>query len=647
MIVATAGHIDHGKTALVKALTGVDTDRLPEEKARGISIDLGFAYWQPPGHDIPVGFIDVPGHERFVRNMLAGVCGIDYAILVVAADDGVMPQTLEHLQILDLLAVTQGVGVITKSDRASSERIAEVKEDLADLLVGTGLARMEIMTVSAHTGIGIALLRERLTQAACSMQRGNTATRARFRLAVDRAFMVAGTGVVVTGTVFDGEVNIADRLVLSPSGREVRVRGIQKHGNAMPGARQGERCALNIADVELGQVQRGDWILSRELHAPTHRLDVRLRLSSSQQEALSHWTPIHLHIGTRDVSARIAVRRGGSVQPGQWAVAQIITEHPVSALHGDRFIFRDQSAWRTLGGGVVIDPLPPPRRNPQLLDAQLAALQSADAQVALIALEACSPSGVDINHFQRSFNLDSLDLLALLDRCEMDVLGKERSVALTRARLATLRSSVRQALAMFHASSPQESGMVVNALRQQYAPALSADVFLACLRRMADDKQIEVSGSHVRLAQHVATDNPIDRNMWQKIQPMLDDAGFNGLTVQKLAFATELKELNLRDFLLRKMQDGSIVRVTPDRFYLSRTLTKLAAHLEELSCTLPGNRFTAAQARDHTGVGRQLLIQLLECLDRIGITRRVGDARVLRNRSNPSPQPTPTISSHV
>ena len=314
MIIATAGHIDHGKTTLVKALTGVDTDRLPEEKARGISIDIGFAYWKTP--DALIGFVDVPGHERFIRNMLAGVSGIDYVMLIVAADDGVMPQTVEHLNIVNLLNVAHGVAVITKCDRVAPERVAEVVAGVKTLLADTRLAGIPVMPASAISGDGIEALRNELSAAAKAHQAREHAGR-HFRYTIDRVFTKAGSGTVVTGTVVTGSVAVGDHLTLSPGGIEARVRGMQKQGGAAQQAAAGERCAINLSGVDLAQVSRGDWLVAPAIHAPTNRIDVRLQVLAGEALPLKHWTPVHLHLGTADVTARVAIRRGAVIEIGR------------------------------------------------------------------------------------------------------------------------------------------------------------------------------------------------------------------------------------------------------------------------------------------------------------------------------------------
>ena len=629
MIIATAGHIDHGKTTLVKALTGVDTDRLPQEKARGISIDLGFAYGKTAeGHVI--GFIDVPGHERFVRNMLAGVCGIDYVMLIVAADDGVMPQTIEHLHIVDLLSVRRGIAVITKTDRVPAERVAQVAANVRALLAPTALAAIDVLPVSATRGDGIDALRDVLARAAQEHRSRNHAEH-NLRYAIDRVFTMVGSGTVVTGTVFNGAVAVGEKLLLTPSGIEVRVRALQKDGKAAQQAIAGERCALNLTGAGVGQIHRGDWVVAPVIHAPTQHLAVRLQLLASEAQALKHWTPVQLHLGTADVTARIAIRRGASIAPGTSTLVQLIADKPLAALRGDRFIIRDQSARRTLGGGAVIDPfVKSTRRNAQTRAAQLAALENDDPAGALAALLACSPAGVDLTQFERTFNLTAERSAGLVRKLDIVVVGKEQSAALARATAEGIKQSAVDALTRFHADSPQAVGIEIATLRKQVAPALTAATFTALLRELGDAHKIEVAGSSARLPQHIATDNPVDTKMWQTLKPLLDDAGFNVPTLRELAPATKIKEIILRDFLHRKARTGDVVCVTPERFYLRATLAQLAAIAQAVTQSVPGGQFTAAQFRDHSGVGRGLAIEILECLDRLGITQRIADVRKMR-----------------
>ncbi len=629
MIVATAGHIDHGKTTLVKALTGVDTDRLPEEKARGISIDLGFAYSKSAGGET-IGYVDVPGHERFVRSMLAGVCGIDYIMLIVAADDGVMPQTVEHLHIVDLLNVARGCAVITKTDRCSATRIAEVEESVRNLLAATGLAGCPVIPVSATSGSGVPGLRAELEAVAKAHAQREHAGR-NFRYAVDRAFTMAGSGTVVTGTVFNGAVAVGDKLVLSPGGIEVRVRALQKQGKSAQQAAAGERCALNLSGVELEQVGRGDWVVAPAVHAPTQRVDVRLQVLAGESQPLKHWTPVHLHLGTADVTSRVAIKRGASVAPGTSGIVQLITDQPLAALHGDRFIIRDQSAVRTIGGGAIIDPFAPAtRRQTKSRMAQIAALEHAEPRAALEALLACSSAGVDLGQFERTFNLTIGRVDPLAQELAAVIVGKDPRVALPRALAEDVKQRVLEALAKFHRESPQALGTEIEAQRTALAPDMPAATYLALLRELADAHKLEVAGSMVRLPQHVATANPADEKMWQAVKPVMEAAGFNVPPLRELAPAANLKEVILKDFLHRKSRTGELIRVTPERFYPRATLAQLAAIAQVVTTAAPGGQFTAAMFRDHCGVGRGLAIEILECLDRLGITQRIGDARKMR-----------------
>jgi selenocysteine-specific elongation factor len=629
MIVATAGHIDHGKTLLVKTLTGVDTDRLPEEKARGISIDLGFAYL-PLATGGLIGFVDVPGHERFIRNMLAGVCGIDFALLIVAADDGVMPQTIEHLHILDLLHVAHGAAVITKIDRVDSGRVRDVEAAVRALLASTRLAQIPVMAVSAVTGEGIEALRETLI-AEARRYSGKHTEGQHFRYAIDRAFTIAGSGTVVTGTVFNGLVKAGDRLMISPAGLPVRVRGIQIQGKTAHEARAGERCALNLTGADLDSVRRGDWVLATEIHHPTSRIDARVKVLESEAHSLRHWTPVHLHLGTSDATARVATRRGASVAPGESAIVQLVLDEPIGALRGDRFILRDQSASRTVGGGLVLDPFAPAtRRSSATRIAALAAFEHDGPAEALTALISSGTQPVDLGLFETIYNVTAQRAAQLYDTAGLVQLGKERRIGITRARLQSVRDAAISHLQAFHNRQPQAAGESIEALRRTVSSDLAADAFASVLRQLADERKIEVSSSTARLPGHNATANAADDRLWQTIRPVLEASGFNTPQARELAAQVKLKEPIVKDFLYRKARTGEVVRVAGDRFYPRATLAALASVAQATAQSQANGLFTAAQFRDATGLGRSLAIEILECLDTLGITQRMGDARKMR-----------------
>jgi len=626
MIVATAGHIDHGKTLLVKKLTGVDTDHLPEEKTRGISIDLGFAYLPLPGGGL-IGFVDVPGHERFIRNMLAGVCGIDFALLVAAADDGVMPQTVEHLQILDLLGIRQGIAVITKTDRVAPARVSEVEAQVQALLAETALAGIPSLPISSVTGAGIDSLREALVAAAADHTTRRTDGQ-HFRLAIDRAFSVAGSGTVVTGTVFNGKASPGDRLVLSPLGTKVRVRGVQVRGEVVEHARAGERCALNLSGVDAEAVARGDWVLNEAIHSPSQRLDVRFTLLAGERESLKHWTPVHLHLATADVMARVAFRDKGVIVPGGSGHAQLVTEQPIGALNGDRFILRDRSATRTLGGGLVIDPLArAARRGDPARLAAGSALERATPEEAFRELLKIPDRAVDLSHFEAVFNFTPERAASLYRSADAALLGRAQRVGIARAHAEALRELALARLAEFHRARPQAPGIQLDALHAQLCPWLAADAFLDLLRDLTDARRLEISGGTARLPGHDTTDNPADARMSQAVMPALLQGGFSPPMVAELAVRLGLKEAVIRDFLHRMTKAGQVMRVAEDRFYPKATLATLAANAALLARHSSRGLFTAAQYRDAVGIGRTLAIKILEFFDALGITQRIGDTR--------------------
>ena len=625
MIVATAGHIDHGKTTLVRALTGIDTDRLPEEKARGISIDLGFAHWDVPGGG-SMDFVDVPGHEKFVRNMVCGVCAIDHVLLVIAADDGVMPQTREHLAIVQLLGVVNGTVAITKTDRVAPERVLEVSDQAQALLRETGLAGWAVIPLCATRGDGMEDLRQRLMSVAADLRRDRSQDIYLTRYIVDRVFSIPGSGTVVTGTLIAGEIAPNDHLTIAPSGVDVRVRRLQRHGKASAQARAGERCAINLANIEHTALHRGDWLVAPEAHAPTDRIEVRIQVLASEGNALKHWTPLHLHIGAADVPARLAMRRGAAISPGSSALALLRLDRPVSAALGDRIVIRDQSATRTLGGGVVIDPFASTRRTTAERMATLAALERGDAKAALAQLLSARRHGVDLDWFAQVFSRrrDGIEKLLQPDAI---VLGSNRRIAFSRQSLEALQTRIVDRLAQFHQEQRSETGLNAAALHQELAKAVDTSAFTTILKRLATERRIVLQGPLVKLPGHDSTDNPRDLLRWQQLRPLMEEAGAAIQSARELAKRTGLPLQDLRDLLYRKSITGELVKVTAERYALRLTLTTLAAQARDTARSLPGGTFTAAQYRDRIGTGRTVAIEILECLDRLGITRREGNNR--------------------
>lgn len=631
MIIATAGHIDHGKTVLVKALTGVETDRLPEEKRRGMSIDLGYAYHPLPGGG-SLGFIDVPGHERFVHNMLAGVTGIDFGLLVVAADDGPMPQTLEHLAILDLLGLSHGAVAITKIDRAEGDRVAEITAAVTALVGETNLAGVPIFPVSGITGEGIDGLRAHLEAEAEGLAARTVA--GHFRLAVDRAFTIQGAGLVVTGTVFSGTVHAGDRMMLSPGGAEVRVRGIHAHNQPAELGTAGQRCALNLAGpgLDRGQVRRGDWILAAQAHRPTARLDARIRMLKGEAKALGHWTPAHIHLGAADVPGRVAVLEGRQVAPGGEGWVQLVLDRPIGALRGDRLILRDQSASRTIGGGVIIDPFPPRRgrARPERL-AQLRAMAHDDPATALNAMIEAAPEGVDLDRFIQAWNLLPDDAAALKSSVQMMTVNMAgRVIAMAERRWQSLCHDIRAALEDWHGAHPTTSGIAANSLRRALPSRLTRGVFEATVAELVARGDVVMSRNLIRLAKHQTALAPAEARLWARIKPELEGTAAPPV-VHDIAKSASLEPGQVASFLRHGAGLGLVVRITDNRYLLPGTVVELALSAEALAQDAPDGLITVAAYRDRTGIGRNFVIELLEFFDKAGFTRRDGNTRrVLR-----------------
>jgi selenocysteine-specific elongation factor len=634
MIVGTAGHIDHGKTALVRALTGVDTDRLKEEKARGISIDLGFAY-MPIGDGQILGFVDVPGHERFVRNMLAGATGIDAVLLVVAADDGVMPQTREHLAIVDLLGVSRGIVALTKSDLASAEWLDAVEEDLRQTLQPTGLADAEIIRVSTATGQGIEALRERLHAEARAFRARDG--EGRFRLAVDRCFTITGAGTVVTGVVMSGEVKVGDSVLVSPCGLKARVRSIHAQNRPAERGAAGERCALNLVgeDIGTGAIERGDIVLDPGLHAPADRIDASLRLLASERRPLAHWTPVRLHHAASETSARVALLDEAPIAPGAEGRIQLALDRPIAASAGDRFILRTASGSRTIGGGRFIDLRAPHRRRraPARLE-QLDALAIEEPGPALAALLERWPFFADVAAFARDRALSETQVKAALTGVPLrQVPAGEGSVLVSPMTWRRLEESARATLAAFHGAHPELPGLPASRLSAALEPRLPPRISAAVVQALVEQGALILEGGAVRTPEHRFGLDPGDERLWARISPLLSgEERFRPPRANEIAPLVKAPEAEVRRVLKALARRRDVIEVAPDHFFRRETVDEMAHIAADVARGQTGGQFSAAQLRDRLDNGRKVAIQVLEYFDRRGVTLRRGDLR----RINPS-----------
>ena len=630
MIVATAGHIDHGKTALIKALTGIDADRLPEEKKRGITVDLGFAY-QHTASGQSLGFVDVPGHEKLVRTMLAGATGVDFVILVVAADDGIMPQTREHLAILDLLGISRGIAVVTKIDKVDDDRVARVVSELEVALQGSVLADVEILPISAQRGDGIDALKAAIDKAASETRLRHAG--GGFRLAIDRAFSLTGVGLVVTGTVHAGRVVPGDRLMLAPLGREIRVRGLHAQNEQAELGRAGQRCALNIVGprVEKADIGRGAWIVAPRLSRPTSRADVHLRLLPSEAKPLRHWTPVHVHIGAADISGRIALLEGTNLAPGERALAQIVLDHPTSTLTGDRFVIRDQSGQRTIGGGRVLDP-GPPRRNTRKAErlAVLRALDEPRDELALDALIDASPLGLDLDHFAWARNIEAPQLDALIASRSVvraSISGKPFLFAM--GRWDALRTRAIECLDAYQTKHPDSFGAtIIDILR--LAPVLERPAVSAALDGLVGDKAVVRFGQLLHLPGHEVKLSLDDENIWHEVEQMLRAHGDDPPRLSLVADHVRLPEEEIKPLLEKLARMGRLQRLGKAYFVLPQVVARLAAAAKRCAEAHPETILTVGQFREATGIGRHATMPVLEFFDRVGFTSRHADGRRLR-----------------
>jgi selenocysteine-specific elongation factor len=617
MIVGTAGHIDHGKTALVRALTGVDTDRLPEEKARGISLDLGYAYTA----DGRIGYVDVPGHERLVHNMLAGATGIDFLLLTIAADDGPMPQTREHLTIAQLLNLTRGAVALTKIDVVDAARQDAAKAEVAALLADTAFAGAPLFPVSSRTGAGVAALQEYLdAAAAAAVVRGSAGG---FRLAIDRAFSLSGVGLVITGTAVSGQIEVGDTLVVTPPGKAVRVRGLHVQDRPATRGRAGERIAVNIAgDIDKAEITRGMWLTAPRLHAPTQRVQCELHAAGP----LRHWMPVHLHLGAADMLGRLSLLEGDTLDAGGTMLAEIVLDRAIGALAHDRFILRDQSATRTLGGGMVIDAFPPARRKraPERL-AALRLMALADPRPALRDAAARRPEGVDLDGYALNRNLHELpwqELDLVMVETEGARLGFDREA------WRGLAQRLLAALAAEHDRAPDMIGVERDRLRRMTLPSLARAAFDRLAAELHARGSLAQTGGWLHLPAHRAALAAADAASWRGLQPMLAATPFQPPRVRDMARTTGRPEDAVRALMKRVARVGLAYPVAQDHYFTADAVAMLAEQVDAL-CASEG-MVRAAALRDAIGGGRKVAIHILEFFDRVGYTRRVRDGHVHR-----------------
>lgn len=633
IIVGTAGHIDHGKTSLVKALTGVDADRLKEEKERGITIDIGFA--DLTVGDVHFGFVDVPGHERFVKNMLAGAHGIDLVMLVVAADEGVMPQTREHFDICRLLEVKSGLVAVTKADLVDEEFLELVEADVADFVAGSFLDTAPVLRVSSRTGAGIDELKKALAKLASQVQ--ERSDQAVARLPIDRVFTIKGFGTVVTGTLIAGRIRAGDDLELLPSaGRRARARNIQVHGHSTQEARAGERTAINLQGIEVAEIERGQALAPAGRLQASSMLDVRLHLLKSAPRPLRTRSRVRLHAGTAEILARVVLLGQSELTAGSTCFAQLRLETPMLAAPGDHFIIRSYSPTVTIGGGVIADSLPRKHRlreGAQVV-AQLEQLVAAD-EVERIALfvEMAGEHGMSQAEIAaRSGSPDDVIKRAAeaMAKSRRAVIASQNPLLLlARPAFEELAKSVRTLLKEFHSRAPLESGMGREEMREKIFAHLPPEIFRAVIAQLVERNEVVAEKDLLRLSTHRVALSAEEQAAKDHLSATFASAALQPMSLEeaiaKAGPQFGIDQARAQRFAQMLINSGELVRVADLIFHRS-ALDGLRDTLRKFKAE-HGARIDVGAFKDLTGVSRKYAIPLLEYLDRQRVTRRVGDAR--------------------
>jgi selenocysteine-specific elongation factor len=633
LILGTAGHIDHGKTSLVKSLTGVDTDRLPEEKARGITIELGFAGLDLPG-GIHFGIVDVPGHEKFVRTMVAGVGGMDLVMLVIAADEGVMPQTREHLDICQLLGVRRGVVALTKSDLVDQDWLDLVVEEVREFLAGSFLEAALVIPVSSRTGNGIERLRDELGLIAGELEQKRS--EGQYRLPVDRVFTLAGFGTVVTGTLLSGTVRTGDEAELLPSGLPCRIRGIQAHGAKVDIGEAGTRLALNLQGVDHHQVRRGDVVVLKGIYRTTRIVDVYLNHLASAPRSLKHRAGLRLHSSTYEVPATVILFDRDALAPGESAYAQLRLAHPVLLLNGDPFVLRSSSPSATIAGGRILDPFPPGHRRRSVEALGLLDNLSTGAESGIIAGMVSGSFLSGISHTELSARSGILPkrleaaLATLLASGDIVQVVRDPKKYLSRESFASLCDLLINVMNSYFAQNPLKEGIGKEELKTRIPARSDERFFTPCLAALEKSGKIAVERDLVRLAGRKAGSETAQADIRQQLLSALEAGGKEPPFLNDLCNRLKLSEKPALEHLALLVAEGVVVKVKSDIFYAAPALMEIEALLT--TCLKEKGEISPPEFREITGLSRKFMIPVLEYFDTKKVTIRLGDKRVLRKK---------------
>jgi selenocysteine-specific elongation factor len=633
MLIAVVGHVDHGKSTLVQALSGADTDRLPEEKRRGLTIEPGFSFLSDSATSdtenitTTLGFIDLPGHQKFIRNMASGVGAVDVALLVVAADDGVMPQTREHVAILSLLGISNFVVAITRSDKAADRTMAEIQIDVSTLLQSHAIDPIAFIPVCAPLNQGTAQLTQILFDLAKRMP--TPSIEGHFRLAIDRAFSIPGAGTIVTGSVASGSIAEGDSVTVLPGMSPVRVRGLRVNGEPATTAARGERTALNLANIDVKEVAKGFWITAPEQTVLSTCVDVQLHLLDAELRALRHWSPVHVHAGAAATTGHIALYGERSIEPGTSIWAQLVLRQPLHLLFEDRFVLRDQSASRTIGGGRVIDPYASRKKSfRKNRTPVINALSNPSHEVALIEAIKCSPAGVAARTFRHGRNLTQEKFVKLLVRCEtvscVDRIGEDRLFGLQQIECAA--QEIKRLVEQFHSGNPSVTGIGAAALLR--ASALSQALYAEAINRLLRQNSLSRTGGRIKMTDHIPKLNEDDEQFLCQLFKLVKPDLMQPPPLSELVIQLAIERPLLLEKLSQFAQHGYIVGVAKNRFIHPVALEQMVVITRELTKQNEPEGFDVQSFRDRANIGRNFSIDVLEYFDRVGLTRRINNRRI-------------------